>query len=215
MSQPYPNPQQPHGVDEQTARIPQYNPASQAPPAAPPAALRKKRRWPWVVGGLVVLGIIGSSIGGNDEPAPAPAPVPAANAAANPAVIAPAPAPAPAPAVVAPAAPAPAPVAPPAPVERQMTVSQENALDKAESYLSFAAFSRSGLIKQLEFEGFSTADATFAVDTVTVDWMVQAEKKAESYMEFSSFSRSSLINQLEFEGFTSEQAEHGANFVGL
>lgn len=96
-----------------------------------------------------------------------------------------------------------------------MTVSQENALDKAESYLSFAAFSRSGLIKQLEFEGFSTADATFAVDTVTVDWMVQAEKKAESYMEFSSFSRSSLINQLEFEGFTSEQAEHGANFVGL
>ncbi|MBW0119566.1 Ltp family lipoprotein, partial [Pseudonocardia abyssalis] len=79
----------------------------------------------------------------------------------------------------------------------------------------FMAFSRSGLIKQLEFEGFSTADATFAVDTVDVDWMVQAEKSAQSYLDFTSFSRSGLIDQLEFEGFTSEQARHGADSVGL
>ena len=96
-----------------------------------------------------------------------------------------------------------------------MTVSQENALRKAESYLGFQAFSQSGLIKQLEFEGFSTADATFAVDNVTVDWTEQAAKKAENYMEFQAFSRSGLISQLEFEGFTTEQAAHGADAVGL
>lgn len=206
MNQPYPNLHQPRGVDEQTVRIPQYRPAaSQVPPAAPaPAAPKKKRRWPWVVGGLVVLGIIGSAIGGNNEPAPAP--VPAADGSAIPAVDAPAPMPAVAPVPV---------EVPPAPVEPEMSVSQENALDKAENYLDYTAFSRSGLIEQLEFEGFSTADATFAVDTVTVDWMVQAEKKAQSYLDYSSFSRSGLIDQLEFEGFTPDEAEHGANSVGL
>lgn len=96
-----------------------------------------------------------------------------------------------------------------------MTVSQENALDQADSYLSYSAFSRTGLIDQLEYEGYSTADATFAVDNVTVDWMVQAERKAQSYLDFSSFSRSGLINQLEYEGLTSDQAEHGADSVGL
>src|SRR5699024_2065096 len=50
------------------------------------------------------------------------------------------------------------------------SVSQQNALESAESYLSFTAFSRSGLIEQLEFEGYSNADATWAVDNVTVDW---------------------------------------------
>jgi hypothetical protein len=96
-----------------------------------------------------------------------------------------------------------------------MTVSQENALDQADNYLSFSAFSRTGLIDQLEYEGYSTADSTFAVDNVTVDWMVQAEKKAQSYLDFTSFSRSGLIDQLEYEGFTADQAEHGADSVGL
>jgi hypothetical protein len=96
-----------------------------------------------------------------------------------------------------------------------MTVSQENAVESAESYLSYSGFSREGLIEQLEFEEFSTADATFAVDNVTVDWMAEAEQSAASYMDYSSFSRSGLIDQLEFEGFTSDQAEHGADSVGL
>jgi hypothetical protein len=67
----------------------------------------------------------------------------------------------------------------------------------------------------LEFEGFPTADATFAVDNVTVDWMGQAAKKAEDYISYTSFSRSGLIEQLKFEGFTTEQAKHGADSVGL
>lgn len=97
----------------------------------------------------------------------------------------------------------------------ELSVSQKNALKKAASYLDYTSFSHSGLVHQLEFEGFSSDDAKFAADHCGADWNVQAEKKAKSYMEFTSFSRSGLIHQLEFEGFTAEQAKHGADSVGL
>ncbi len=94
------------------------------------------------------------------------------------------------------------------------TMGQKNARKKAESYLRFSAFSRVGLIEQLEFEGFTTEDAEYAVDVIDVDWNEQAAKKAESYLDFSSFSRDGLIDQLEFEGFTYEQAVYGVESVG-
>lgn len=114
------------------------------------------------------------------------------------------------PATEAPAAPEPEPEP-----ETEMTVAQEQAIISAESYLRLGGFSRSGLIDQLEFEGFSEADAEFAVDYLDVDWKEQAVISAESYMDMGGFSRESLIDQLEFEGFTRKQAEHGANEVGL
>lgn len=96
-----------------------------------------------------------------------------------------------------------------------LTVSQQNAIESAQSYLSFTAFSRQGLIDQLVFEQYSVEDATFAVDYLNVDWNEQAAKSAQSYLEFTSFSRQGLIDQLIFEGFTPEQAEYGVNAVGL
>ena len=95
------------------------------------------------------------------------------------------------------------------------SVSQREARESAASYLRVSSFSRSGLIDQLEFEGFSTEDATYGVDAQNADWFAQAAATAERYLEISSFSRSELIGQLEFEGFTSEQAVHGVNAVGL
>ncbi|TQJ69657.1 host cell surface-exposed lipoprotein [Arthrobacter sp. SLBN-100] len=95
------------------------------------------------------------------------------------------------------------------------TISQQNALRKAASYLDFTAFSRTSLIHQLEFEKFSTDDATWASDRVSVDWNEQAAKKAKSYLEFTSFSRSGLVEQLLYEGFTPEQAEYGVSTTGL
>lgn len=95
------------------------------------------------------------------------------------------------------------------------TTAQKNAVRKANSYLSMTGFSRSGLIKQLEFEKFSTEDATYAVDKISPDWNEQAAKKANSYQDLSGFSRDGLIKQLEFEGFTTEQAAYGADSVGL
>ncbi|MCW2135087.1 Ltp family lipoprotein [Arthrobacter sp. VKM Ac-2550] len=95
------------------------------------------------------------------------------------------------------------------------TISQQNALRKASDYLDYTAFSRTGLIGQLEFEEFSTEDATWAVDRVTVDWNEQAANKAKDYLDYTSFSRGGLYDQLIFEGFTPEQAEYGVSQTGL
>lgn len=96
----------------------------------------------------------------------------------------------------------------------EMTIGQNNALASAKSYLAFSAFSHSGLIKQLEYEGYSTEDATFAADNCGADWNEQAAKSAQSYLDYTSFSRQGLIDQLLYEGFTAEQAEYGVTAVG-
>jgi hypothetical protein len=101
------------------------------------------------------------------------------------------------------------------PENSNVTVSQSNAVKKAKSYLSYSAFSRSGLIAQLEFEGFSTSDATYGTDAQNANWNDQAAKKGKSYLEMSGYSRSGLIDQLEFEGFTTKEATFGASANGL
>ena len=95
------------------------------------------------------------------------------------------------------------------------TVSQKNAVQKAKDYLDYSAFSKGGLIKQLEFEGFSNEDATYAANQINVDWKEQAVKKAKSYLDYSSFSRSGLIKQLEFDGFSNEEATYAVDQIGL
>ena len=95
------------------------------------------------------------------------------------------------------------------------SVDQKNALKKAQSYLKYSAFSYSGLIEQLEYEGYSTSDATYAADNCGADWNEQASKKAGSYLKYSSFSKEGLIEQLEYEGFTHEQAVYGAEQNGF
>ena len=44
------------------------------------------------------------------------------------------------------------------------SVGERNARKSAESYLGYSAFSRSGLIDQLEYEGFTTSQAEYGVD---------------------------------------------------
>ena len=95
------------------------------------------------------------------------------------------------------------------------TRGEQNALNKANDYLEFMSFSRSGLIDQLEFEGYTTSEAEYAADNCGADWDEQAVLKAEEYLDFMSFSRSGLIDQLEFEGFTYDQASAAATAVGL
>lgn len=95
------------------------------------------------------------------------------------------------------------------------TASQSDAVSTAKDYLDFMAFSRQGLIEQLEYEGFTTEDATYGVDNSGADWMEQAVLTAQDYLDFSSFSRQELIDQLEYEGFTHEQAVHGVDAAGL
>ena len=101
------------------------------------------------------------------------------------------------------------------------TAGQENARRSAEKYLDFSAFSRKGLIQQLSSsagEGFSRADAIYAVNHIDVDWNEQAAKSAKNYLDQSAFSRQGLIEQLSSEygdGFTHAQAVYGVNQTGL
>ena len=91
------------------------------------------------------------------------------------------------------------------------TTSQQNAYKSAQSYLKHSAFSHDGLIAQLEYEQYSTQDATFAADNCGADWNEQALKSAQSYLKHSAFSHDGLIHQLEYEKFTTEQATYGAD----
>ena len=83
------------------------------------------------------------------------------------------------------------------------------------------AFSRQGLIDQLSSgygEGFSVADATWAVDHLTVDWNAQAARAAKEYLSMQSFSHAGLVEQLSSpygEKFTRAQAEYGVSQAGL
>jgi hypothetical protein len=88
-------------------------------------------------------------------------------------------------------------------------------LRAARNYIEVMPFSRSGLIKQLEFEGYSTSDATFAVDELGPNWNEQAARAAKNYLDVMPFSRSALIDQLVFEGYTREQATYGVDQTGL
>ena len=89
------------------------------------------------------------------------------------------------------------------------TAGQRNALSSAQSYLQYSAFSKSGLVKQLKYEDYSSSEARWAVAHVRVNWYAQAVKSAKSYLRYSSFSRQGLIEQLEYEGFTTSQAAYG------
>jgi type IV secretory pathway VirB10-like protein len=112
-----------------------------------------------------------------------------------------------------------APVEPPAPTTSEapkFPPQVEQARASAQNYLSFTAFSRNGLIRQLSSsagDGFPKDVATQAVDSLSVDWNAQAVKSAENYLSFTSFSCSGLKQQLSSsagDGFTKAQAAYGA-----
>lgn len=100
------------------------------------------------------------------------------------------------------------------------TAQQKNAIRTAEQYLMTQPFSRNGLIRQLSSDagsGFEVADATVAVDSLTVDWNEEAAKSAKQYLEIQGFSCKGLIRQLSSSagsGFTDSQARYGAKQAG-
>lgn len=83
------------------------------------------------------------------------------------------------------------------------------------NYLDVSAFSRQGLIQQLEHAQYSAEDATYAVDSVTVDWNQQAAKAAKQYLDMTAFSHGGLVSQLTHAGYTAAQAEYGVAAAGL
>ncbi len=96
------------------------------------------------------------------------------------------------------------------------TMGEQNALKSAKNYLSTSlGFSKKGLEEQLDYEGFSESEISYAITNCGADWKQQAVKSAKNYLNTSlGFSRSSLIDQLEYEGFTYEQAVYGVEQNG-
>lgn len=94
------------------------------------------------------------------------------------------------------------------------TLGERNALSQANNYLDVMPFSYTGLIDQLEYEGYSHSEAVYGADHCGADWYEQAALKAEDYLDVMAFSRQGLIDQLEYEGFTYEQAVYGVEQNG-
>ena len=158
-----------------------------------------------VLGAVTIAGIIAANVAGGSKPAATSTP-----AASSP------------PAASAPAQPAP-PSAPAAPAAPAPTAGQQQALTSAQGYLSDGqGFSKAGLLDQLTSsagEGFSMADAKWAIRHAHPDWNAQAVISAKGYMsDGQGFSRQGLIDQLSSsagEGFTVAQATYAADQVGL
>lgn len=101
-----------------------------------------------------------------------------------------------------------------------LTGPQANARRSAEQYLAMTGFSRRGLIDQLSSDagdGYSVADATAAVDSMTVNWNENAVRSAKQYLGMSGFSCKGLIQQLSSSAgdkYTVDQATYGARQAG-
>ena len=63
----------------------------------------------------------------------------------------------------------------------------QNALRSANNYLNTMPFSYNGLIKQLEYEGYSHAAATYAASHCGADWNLQAKLAAKKYLSITIF----------------------------
>jgi Host cell surface-exposed lipoprotein len=98
----------------------------------------------------------------------------------------------------------------------------QQSVDAANGYLSEGqGFSEQGLLQQLTSsagDGFTEAQAEYAIDSLHPDWNAQAVDAAKGYMQMGGFSQASLIQQLTSsygDGFTQAQAEYAASKVGL
>ena len=91
----------------------------------------------------------------------------------------------------------------------------QQAVFSAEAYLDFAAFSESGLIDQLEFEGFTQSRPLLVSGLSRLTGVSRRRNRPSPIWTFSAFSRSGLIDQLLFEGFTESQATYGVDKAGL
>lgn len=95
------------------------------------------------------------------------------------------------------------------------TLAETNALEMAKNYLDVMPFSYSGIIDQLQYEGFTEQEAIYGADNCEADWNAQAALAARNYLDIMPFSRDGLIDQLTHDGYTAEQAAYGVDSVGL
>ena len=91
----------------------------------------------------------------------------------------------------------------------------QQAAGSAQSYIDMTGFSRSGLVDQLVYEGYTPDQAESGVSSLSVDYSEQAGRSAQSYLDLMPMSRAELVDQLIYEGYTPEEAAAGADSAGL
>lgn len=100
---------------------------------------------------------------------------------------------------------------------KKPTAEQKSALKKAELYSKTMNMSKQGIYNQLtsSIEGFSDADAQYAIDNIKADWNKNALEKAKSYQKTMNMSKNAIYNQLtsSVEGFTNEQAQYAIDHL--
>lgn len=97
--------------------------------------------------------------------------------------------------------------------DKSLTAEQKTAALLARSYLIGSAFSRSGLISQLQSEGYSFETVEAAIDILSIDWQVQAVKRAKLLTQYEDYTLESLQERLLDYDFTTEESEYAADYV--
>lgn len=89
-----------------------------------------------------------------------------------------------------------------------LTNPQKNAVRSAKDWIEYSAYSRNNLIETLsQSDGYTIRDATFAVDSLDINWAKQAKKAAKDWIEYSAYSRKNLIETLsQSDGYTINDA---------
>ncbi len=200
----------------QDQQQPPQVPPGQQSPSMPPRRQPKRKSWPArhkVLTGLIAAGalfVIIEAASASNTPSTPAADTGAASSSASPS------------AAVSSAAASSAQSTPAAPARQPMTAAQQQAVEAAQSYLTEGqGFSKQGLLQQLTSSagnGFTQAQAKYAINYLHPDWDAQAVDAAKGYMQMGGFSQASLIQQLTSSagsGFTQAQAEYAVSKVGL
>lgn len=90
----------------------------------------------------------------------------------------------------------------------------QQAAGSAQSYIDMSGFSRSELVDQLVYEGYTPDQAESGVSSLSVDYSEQARRSTQSYLDLMPMSRAELVDQLIYEGYTPDEAAAGADSAG-
>lgn len=102
----------------------------------------------------------------------------------------------------------------PIPEEEVATIGEKNCLSDALNYLNLMGYSKSGLIKQLEFDEYSETEIEYALARCGADWNEEALQLAYGYTSAMSMSKTALQEQLIYEGFEESEINYALEQLG-
>ncbi len=93
-------------------------------------------------------------------------------------------------------------------------VRDRQALSKAKSDLAAQAFSLQGLIVQLNYGGYTMAEAQYGAEHAGANWNHEAVLSAKQNLTSRAYSSKGLVQRLEVAKFTVSQAKYGVAECG-